>query len=166
MRRLTLAVACAAAGGLGVVAAQSGSEKAPEQPIPFSHKVHSGIGIQCLDCHPIRGEGFAAGFPKVSSCMGCHMVVNKQTPAIRKMTRFAKEKRPVPWVRVYEIPQYVWFSHEAHHTDAKIGCETCHGPVATRDVITKEKPTSMASCMDCHAKHRASNACDLCHDPL
>ena len=150
--------------------AQSGEEKLPgeavHQPIPFSHKVHSGIGIECLDCHPVRGEGFQAGFPKEAACLGCHMVVNKKTPGIRELTQYAKQKKPIPWVRVYEVPQYVWFSHEAHFTEAGIGCETCHGPVKERDVLAKEVSTSMEACMACHAKQKAPNGCDFCHDPL
>ncbi len=171
MRRLVkLAVPPAALLVVALGWAQRTDEKLPgeppEQPIPFSHKLHSGIGIECLDCHPIRGEGFAAGYPQEATCLGCHMVVNKETPAIRRMTEFAKKKKPIPWVRVYEVPQYVWFSHETHHRDAEIGCETCHGPVQEWDVLAKEISTSMQACMGCHAKSKASNACDFCHDQL
>ena len=91
MRRLvrygipSMAVLAAVAGW-----AQSKEEKLPgeavQQPIPFSHKVHSGIGIECLDYHPIRGEGFQAGFPKESTCMGCHMVINKVKGHFRNYT--------------------------------------------------------------------------------
>ncbi|MCP5113856.1 MAG: cytochrome c3 family protein, partial [bacterium] len=116
MRRLVRIGIPAAAVLVAIAAwAQSDREKlpapAPEQPIPFSHKLHSGVGIECLDCHPIRGEGFSAGFPKETTCMGCHLVVNKQTPAIRTLARYVKQKKPIPWVRIYEVPQYVWFSH-------------------------------------------------------
>ena len=68
-------------------------------------------------------------------------------------------------MKVYKVPDYVWFSHASHHKDAGIGCDTCHGDVAASDVIAKEKPTNMAACMECHAKHKASNACDFCHNP-
>ena len=33
-----------------------------------------------------------------------------------------------------------------------------------RDVLFKEKPTNMFSCMACHSKRGASNGCDVCHN--
>lgn len=134
------------------------------QPLPFSHKTHVAAGVKCLDCHPIRKPGFAAGLPKEQTCMGCHATVKTDSPAIQKLVSFAKSKTEIPWVRIYRVPDYVWFSHESHHREAGIGCETCHGPVAQRDVLAKEKPTSMASCMECHTAHQAPNECNFCHD--
>jgi hypothetical protein len=144
-------------------------EKAQEkplapQPIPFSHKTHVAAGVKCLDCHPIRKPGFAAGLPKEQTCMGCHATVKADSPAIQKLAAFVKSKTEVPWVRIYRVPDYVWFSHESHHREAGIACETCHGPVAQRDVLAKEKPTSMAACMECHTAHKAPNECNFCHD--
>jgi len=138
-------------------------QKPTVQPIPFSHKVHSGLGIKCLDCHPIREPGYQAGYPKETTCMGCHASIKKDSEAIRKLEEFARSRKPVPWVKVYHVPDYVWFSHASHVQDAKIACETCHGAVAASEVIAKEASTSMHSCMQCHAKHGASNACDSCH---
>jgi hypothetical protein len=66
-------------------------------------------------------------------------------------------------VRIYQVPDMVWFSHAAHVKDAKIECTTCHGEVAKRDVLFKEKSTSMNTCMDCHARYKAPNGCDFCH---
>ena len=48
---------------------------------------------------------------------------------------------------------------------AGIGCEQCHGPVAEREQLFKEKSINMVACMDCHTKHKAPNDCNLCHDP-
>jgi hypothetical protein len=135
-----------------------------EQPIAFSHKAHVAQGMKCLDCHPIRGDGFQAGFPREAACMGCHATVKKESAQIRKLAEFAQSRKPVPWARVYTIPAYVWFSHASHFTDAKIECQACHGPVGEREVLGKERPTNMHSCMQCHAKHGASNGCDFCHN--
>jgi len=96
--------------------------------------------------------------------MACHSTVKTDSPAVQKLADYFKAKNPVPWVRVYRVPDYVWFSHESHHNTAKIGCETCHGPVAERDVLAKEKPTSMASCMECHTTRKAPHECNFCHE--
>lgn len=132
------------------------------QPIPFSHKLHTKFIKQCGDCHQIREDEMT--LPPDSQCMQCHATIGAQSPAIKKLAAFYKERKPVPWVKVYTLPDYVYFSH-ADHTKAKVGCEVCHGPVAERDVITKEKPTSMTACMDCHREKGAPVRCDTCHNP-
>jgi len=136
----------------------------PAQPVSFDHKLHVAQGIKCVDCHPIRDPGFAAGLPRESTCMGCHATIKKDSPEIIKLAEFAKSKQPVPWARIYRVPDYVWFSHAVHVQDAKLACAVCHGPVAEREVMFKEKPTNMFSCMTCHAAHKAPNGCDSCHN--
>ena len=140
------------------------SAQALQQPIPFSHRAHTAAGVKCLDCHAIRKPGFAAGLPKEETCMACHSTIKTDSQSVQKLANYFKDKKPVPWVRVYRVPDYVWFSHESHHKVAQIACETCHGPVAERDVLIKEKPTSMASCMECHAARKAPNECNFCHE--
>lgn len=135
---------------------------AAEQPIPYSHKKHIALGLECVGCHTMPGKGEAATFPAESVCMSCHTVVKKDSAAIQKLAEFVKDKKPVPWVRVYKLPDYVWFSHKVH---GKAGCAKCHGDVAAREVMVKEKPIDMNSCMNCHDEHEASNECNLCHNP-
>ena len=136
----------------------------PTQPIPFSHKVHLKLGINCLNCHTIAAPGFEAGFPPDSQCMLCHASVKKESQAIQKLAAHEASGKPLEWARIYTLPKFVWFSHESHHQDAGLGCEHCHGPVSERDLIVKEKPTSMEFCMDCHAQRAAPNGCDFCHN--
>lgn len=137
----------------------------PDQPLPFSHKTHVNVAaMKCLDCHAIKDPGFQAGIPKEAVCMGCHVSVKKDSPAIQKLAGFAKAKTPAPWAKIYSVPDYVWFSHAVHVKDAKLECASCHGPVAERDVLFKEKPTNMFSCMACHSSRGANNGCDVCHN--
>ena len=135
----------------------------PTQPIPFSHKTHATQRIKCRDCHTVPNPGFESGLPKEVVCMGCHVTIKKDSPFIQKLAEFARSKTPVPWARVYSVPDYVWFSHAVHVKEAKLECEMCHGPIATREAVFKEKSTNMASCVTCHAKLGASNGCDTCH---
>lgn len=138
---------------------------AADQPIPFSHKTHTEAAkLTCKDCHALPDPGERAGLPATSKCMACHVTVKTDSPAIAKLATFHKEKRPVPWIRVYEIPGYVFFNHKIH-VDSGATCETCHGPVATRDVVTREVKHNMGSCMSCHKDHKAPNDCTFCHDP-
>jgi hypothetical protein len=137
---------------------------APEQPIPYSHRVHISNGLQCKNCHPVPEPGDFATIPETSTCMNCHRAIKKDSPAIQKLAALHEQGKPVEWRRVYRLPDYVFFSHKEHLTKAEATCETCHGPVKERDVMRKEKEISMAACMDCHRAKQASVACNFCHD--
>jgi hypothetical protein len=136
---------------------------AQEQPIPYSHKTHLKMGLKCNECHTMPGKGEAATFPAESKCMTCHAAVKKESKHIQVLAEYAAKKEPVPWVRVYKLPGYVWFSHKVH--TAVVDCARCHGDVAAGDVVKKEKPITMNSCMECHDEHKTSNECNLCHNP-
>jgi hypothetical protein len=96
--------------------------------------------------------------------MACHAAIKTDSPHIQKLAEFDKQGKLVPWVKVYKVPDYVYFSHDWHYNETKITCEECHGPVAEREAIFQEKPVTMIACMACHDRHKASNECNLCHD--
>jgi hypothetical protein len=167
--RLRIAVLEAVAGFAAVLAASAQTSTyippAPAQPLPFSHKLHLSKSLECKDCHSMPEPGDHATFPATARCMACHVEIKKDSEAIQKLAEYHKKQEAVPWKRVYRVPEYVFFSHKVHVTKAKAACETCHGPVRDRDVMRKEKETSMAVCMDCHKASAASIACDYCHEP-
>lgn len=134
-----------------------------QQPIPYSHKTHLALGIECSSCHPNADPGEFMGFPPESLCMGCHQAIKTDSPHIQKLAAAAKDEKPIPWERVYRIEKYVYFSHRVH-TDAGTTCEACHGPVRERDVLAREVVHNMSTCMACHAEKNASNDCATCHE--
>jgi Zn ribbon nucleic-acid-binding protein len=139
---------------------------APRQPIPFSHKAHAGeLKLACKSCHVNPPPGEAMTFPAERTCMACHTSVKTDSAEIRKLAKFHEESKPVPWIRVYRLPTFVYWSHKSHLA-AGATCETCHGPVAERTAISKEKGIAMADCMSCHRQHQASNDCSYCHEKL
>jgi c(7)-type cytochrome triheme protein len=134
-----------------------------QQPVPYSHKTHLALGLKCNSCHKNPDPGEVMGYPAESFCMTCHQAVKPGSPHIQKLAAAAKEKKPIPWVRVYRIPEFVYFSHRVH-IKAGVPCETCHGPVRERDVITKEVSNNMQFCMACHTSSKARNDCGTCHE--
>ncbi|MFN0101911.1 MAG: cytochrome c3 family protein [Bryobacteraceae bacterium] len=146
---------------------QAKDEKIPgdpvAQPIAYSHKTHVALGLKCTNCHTMPGEGFLATYPKETLCMGCHTSVKKDSPEIKKLAAFAAKKEPVPWAKVYQVPDIVWFNHAVHVKNGKAECSVCHGDVGQREVLFQEKSTSMQTCMACHAAQGAPNGCDTCH---
>jgi hypothetical protein len=133
------------------------------QPIPYSHKTHLALGLECKTCHKNPDPGEVMGIPQAPVCMGCHVSIKKDSPAIQKLAGYAADKKQIPWARVYQLPGYVFFNHRTH-IEKGATCQTCHGEVAKRDVLTKEVDISMGACMDCHTKYKAPNTCTYCHD--
>ena len=137
---------------------------APPQPLPFSHKVHAGtMKLACKMCHPNPDPGETMTIVAASKCMSCHSTIKADSPAIQRLAAFAKDDRPVPWARVYEIPSWVDFSHRSHLAKGNT-CQECHGPVAERDQLARETNLTMAGCMDCHKAKKASVDCAFCHE--
>jgi hypothetical protein len=135
----------------------------PAQPIPFSHKQHIALKLQCKMCHPNRDPGETMGIPAASLCMQCHSAIKTDSAAIQKLASFAKQDRPIPWVRVYRIPGYVDFSHRTHLASGAT-CDTCHGHVEQRDALFREASIAMGACMECHRQHKAPIDCTACHE--
>ena len=133
----------------------------PEQPIPFSHKLHAGTAkFPCKMCHPNPDPGEAMTIAPASTCMQCHSVVKADTPAIRQLAQYAKEAKEIPWVRLYQTKDFVWFSHRSH---AKAACADCHGPVAGSEKLAKDGDISMGACMTCHQMRKVRFDCRFCH---
>ncbi len=139
---------------------------APEQPIAFSHRLHTSLGLACSGCHATAETGDRATLPPTSTCMTCHVAIRADSPEILKLAGFQAKKEEVPWRRVYRLPDYVGFSHTTHVMSGKgLTCETCHGNVRELAQMQKLKDTSMAACIACHTEKAAPTRCDACHEP-
>jgi|SoiMethySBSTD1v2_1073268.scaffolds.fasta_scaffold1030274_2 Cytochrome c7 and related cytochrome c/Cytochrome c3 len=134
----------------------------PKQPLPFSHKLHVAQGLKCQGCHINPDPGEQMTFPATAKCMSCHEEIAADRAAIKEMAKYHQDKAAIPWTRIYQLPDWVLFSHRAH-LESGAKCDRCHGAVAERDALWKEKPISMESCMNCHRETNASNACNYCH---
>jgi hypothetical protein len=133
------------------------------QPIAFNHKLHVEQGLKCLDCHKGAEKKRAAGLPAMKDCLLCHQTIATESPDIQKMFMLTSSGIKLDWVRVYQTPDFVFFSHK-NHLKAGETCETCHGPVATREVLAKEVSTNMTACMNCHVQRGATTECFFCHE--
>jgi Cytochrome c7 and related cytochrome c len=145
----------------GAQASQAAPRPIP-QPVPFSHKPHCMANVPCVLCHQTANTGETAGLPSAAVCMTCHQSVDANNPAIRKVAAYAKQNKPIPWIRIYKIQDFVFFSHK-RHTDAKVACSACHGQVCERDVLAREVNLSMMFCIKCHKAEKAPAECNTCH---
>ncbi len=123
---------------------------APVQPVPFSHAIHAGqLGIDCRYCHNNVETAPFANLPTAQTCMNCHSQVKANSPLLAVVRDSFATGKPIAWVQVHEVPDFVYFNHSIHIARG-VSCVECHGRVDEMDVVTHMKPLSMGFCLDCH----------------
>jgi hypothetical protein len=60
-----------------------------------------------------------------------------------------KQLRPIQWVKVDNLPDFVYFDHRPH-VNAGVPCQKCHGPVETMERVRQVEDLSMGWCVNCH----------------
>lgn len=126
-----------------------------EQPIAFPHDLHAGqMQIDCEYCHTGARRTIHAGVPPTQACMNCHQMVDATNrPELEKLNKYYADNEPIPWVKVHDLPDFVYFSHK-RHVQGGVRCQECHGEV--QDVMTVARRVNtleMGWCLDCHANH-------------
>lgn len=122
----------------------------PLQPVDYSHKLHAGdLGMDCRYCHSSVERSPVANVPPTQTCMNCHKLILPQSEKLLQVRESWSTGRPIPWVRVHQLPDYAYFNHSAH-LSAGVGCASCHGNVAQMEKVTQVQPLSMSWCLDCH----------------
>ena len=122
----------------------------PVQPIPYSHALHAGqLGIDCRYCHDTVEKSPHAAIPPASTCMNCHTTILPGSEVLAPVRDAVENDTPIRWVRVHDLPDYVFFNHSAHVTRG-VGCESCHGRVDKMVEVYQARALTMAWCLDCH----------------
>ncbi|MEX1063336.1 MAG: cytochrome c3 family protein [Balneolaceae bacterium] len=122
----------------------------PEQPVPFSHKLHAGeIGMDCQYCHTQVFDSQHANVPATQTCMNCHSQIATDSDALAPVRNSWETGEPIEWVRVHNLPDFAFFNHEAH-VSVGVGCESCHGRIDRMEQVFQAEPLSMSWCLDCH----------------
>ena len=122
----------------------------PIQPVAFSHATHAGqLGVDCRYCHNGVEKSWFSNIPSSSTCMNCHNQVLKDDPRLALVRESAATGKPIPWVQIHRVPDFVYFNHSVH-VNRGISCVECHGRVDQMDEVYHAKPLSMSFCLDCH----------------
>ncbi len=127
----------------------------PDQPVKFSHAVHAGQNkTDCIYCHSFAHISKSAGIPPVNVCMNCHLLIRNGTRSgtyeIAKVIDAYDNNKPIEWIKVHNLPDYVFFSHAQHTSVGKVECKECHGKTEEMDIIVQVSDLSMGWCINCH----------------
>ena len=143
-------------------------ETASSQPIAFPHDVHAGqYQIDCQYCHFSAERSVDAGIPPVKTCVGCHTLINGQTPEAQAQIQLVRDYdargEAIPWNRIYKISDHAHFPH-LRHVNAGVECQECHGEVQEMGVLEEvNQPLYMGWCVSCHREREVSTDCTVCH---
>jgi hypothetical protein len=137
------------------------TDYSPDQPIKFSHQVHAGQNeINCLYCHSYAPDSKTAGIPAQNVCMNCHLLVRNGTRSgmfeIAKVVSSYNDKTPIEWIKVYNLPDHVFFNHAQHVSIGRIACTECHADVANMTRIIQVSDLSMGWCISCHRTRKVN----------
>ena len=58
--------------------------------------------------------------------------------------------KPIPWVRIHNLPDHVYFNHSQHVKVGKQQCQTCHGNIQEMPEVYQFTDLSMGWCINCH----------------
>ncbi len=199
VRILSLLLAAAVTGSLAYALSNARKGYEPRQPILFRHtrmagapvwqttekgeKVNvGGFGIPCVYCHTMAYKGRHSTVPSTAVCMNCHTSVGLNKEWVLKMKDYFDRGEPIPWVKVHDLPDFVYYDHAAHlnarnekgewkipRTDAAgktiNPCEACHGKVEQEEIVRVQVNFNMQWCLDCHRKPemKAGTDCVACH---
>jgi hypothetical protein len=156
---MRLAIALMLTGSAGALAAPFVWVRTPwrrkefepiSQPVEFDHRHHTqDDGIDCRYCHDTVEKAATAGIPSTERCMGCHNQVWNQSPLLEPVRRSYFSRNPIPWNRVHDLPDFVYFDHSVHVRHG-VGCVTCHGRVDRMARVYQVASLRMDWCLECH----------------
>ena len=63
---------------------------------------------------------------------------------------YTGKEKPVKWIRIHNLPDFVYYNHAQHVTVAGLKCQKCHGPVEEMDEMYQYSPLTMGWCINCH----------------
>lgn len=58
--------------------------------------------------------------------------------------------KPIQWVKIHNLPDYVYFNHSQHIKVGKQQCQTCHGNIQDMPEVYQFADLSMGWCINCH----------------
>lgn len=133
----------------------TGAEKSRHAMIPSTNV--------CMNCHKQINEYTGAEAHPLVSLEGNEIDGTSQIQELYKYTgwdpltkKYKTDEqgsvlaKSIPWVKVHNLPDHVYFNHQLHVVSGKIDCQRCHGNIEEMDEVYQKEPLSMGWCINCH----------------
>jgi menaquinone reductase, multiheme cytochrome c subunit len=164
--------------------------KTEQQPLQFSHKVHTEqSSMPCETCHEFSDDGRFKGIPAMSKCAECHAAPLGSTENEKRLVEeYVTAQKEIPWKVYSRQPDNACFSHATHLKVGNLKCEDCHGPYGSgerledyqmnritgysRDIWGRNisgvssrawEGMKMDRCVRCHHQQNRVDGCIDCH---
>jgi mono/diheme cytochrome c family protein len=62
--------------------------------------------------------------------------------------------QPIPWLKIHNLPDHVYFNHSQHVKVGKQQCQTCHGNIQEMGEVKQFSDLSMGWCINCHRESK------------
>lgn len=165
----------------------AGEDKIPCQYCHAYTAVSSEAGMpsmqKCLGCHNIITGQDANSYFKSNPAGGMQNQIEQQRKYWKEVQakgvfngtmkdkdyHYLAQPEPIPWVRVYYLPEHVQFTHKPHIRRG-FECKTCHGEVEKMDIVYRAQDLKMGWCINCHEENARNEKelaqlkdCYTCH---
>ncbi len=133
----------------------SGAEKSKHAMVPSTNV--------CMNCHKQINEYTGAAEHPLYTAEGKEV---NGTEEIQKLYEYAgwnpvkKEynrdaegnilAKAIPWIKIHNLPDHVYFNHSLHVVSGKVQCQQCHGSIEEMDEVKQHADLSMGWCINCH----------------
>ncbi len=143
--------------------------------VPFSHKKHLGLSLECVGCHEGAKTSEKAGdvlLPSGSVCTQCHAPAPVKEPAELLVTKFNhKLHNSIPNINQVILAAIRSGDYLAPASEELVdrlqgaeGCGACHRGLVESEAVTKAVFPHMADCLVCHSDIEPPFSCEKCHD--
>ena len=144
--------------------------------VPFSHRVHLGMKLECTECHTAAATSTGAGdnlMPKKGVCLNCHMadeIPPIPAPPTTLVANFSHAQhlkmgnvQPL-LAKAIDVGDYLQPPGDIRrHLNTQNPCEACHRGLEESDQVTHAALPQMADCLVCHAQIENPFTCEICH---
>jgi hypothetical protein len=144
---------------------------------PFSHRLHLGMGLECLNCHAAAARSSQVRdnlLPAREVCLECHETAEIPPPPTTNVTKFSHAlhvkmgnvavflAQAIDHKTYFETPggDTAWVRR---HLNSRNPCEACHRGLEESDQVTPAALPRMSDCLVCHTVIEAPFSCWDCH---
>ena len=140
---------------------------------PFSHRLHLGMGLECVGCHTSAATSTKVEdnlLPAKSVCLACHEDAEIPAPPLTRVSKFSHALH----LRMGNVAPFIAtaIDHQHYleapgdirrHLNSRNPCQACHRGLEESDQVTSAALPQMADCLVCHSKIEAPFSCEDCH---